>query len=137
MCSEPEGYKMMQKTENEKKAWKYCVIGNVVKTHVDDNGVLRYGTSSFAGGKKVYLCGVFWDFSRDTIPVIGLCRGKRYLVQDVPVNLIENVRCSRAYNPAVLEIMNNFEFWDCWWGDSKEDKKATEEFVEKWKAQIT
>ncbi len=121
----------------KEKEWKYCVVGNIVKTHVDNDGVLRHGTSSFAGGKKVYLCGVFWDFTRETIPVIGLCRGKRFLVQDVPVELIENVRCSRAYNPAVLEIMNNWEFWDCWWGNSKGDKDATKQFVERWNSKQT
>ena len=119
----------------EQKAWKYCVVGNIVRSHVDENGVLRYGTAAFAGGKKVDLCGKFWDGTWDSISVIGLNRNGRYQVVDTPRCLIENVRCQRTYKPAISEIMNNWEFSDYWWGNSKEDKKATEDFVARWKNQ--
>ena len=112
--------------------WQYCVVGNIVKTRIDENGVLRFGTSAFSGGTKVYLCGKYWNPSYDKIDVIGICRGKRFYVDEIPVSLIENVRCSRAFNPSVLEIMNNWEFWNLWWDNTEDDRKATEEFVKKW-----
>lgn len=118
---------------NEKKEWKYCVIGNIVKTHIDDSGILRNGTPAYRGGAKVYLCGKYWIPSFDSITVIGLSRGKRFYVHDVPVNLIENVRCSRVYNPAVIELMDDWEFHDCWWQNTLADKKATEVFVAQWR----
>ena len=120
----------------KKYKWQYCVVGNIVKTRIDKNGVLRHGTSAFSGGTKVYLCGKYWDPSRESITVAGLCRGKRYYVDHVPVSLIENVRCQRAFNPAVLEIMNNWEFWDLWWQDTAVDKKETEQFVESWRSRV-
>ncbi len=88
--------------------------------------------SSLQRGAKVYLCGRIWRPEWSEIPVIGLTRGKRYQVIDVPMNLIENVRKSRAYNPAVLEIMNNWEFLECWWNDKEEDKQDVERFVAEW-----
>ena len=36
--------------------WRYGVVGNITKTHFDDQGILRYGSSAFCGGAKVYLC---------------------------------------------------------------------------------
>ncbi len=41
----------------EKQNWTYCVVGNIKKTHFDEDGVLRYGTAAFSGGAKVYLSG--------------------------------------------------------------------------------
>lgn len=77
----------------EKKEWKYCVAGNIVKTHIDDNGILRCGSSVFAGGTKVYLCkGTPWDDMSSGIMIIGLNRLKKYQATGVPVKLIENVR---------------------------------------------
>lgn len=114
------------------RKWQYCVIGNIAKTHIDEEGSLRYGTSAFSGGTKVYLCSKRWDFSQDTIQVLGLCRGKKYQVHCVPTKLIEKVRCSRVYNPAVLKIMNDWEHADLWWDNTKDDKKGTEDFAEKW-----
>ena len=115
-----------------KKKFKYCVIGNIKKTHVDADGVLRYGTPAFSGGTKVYLCGKFWHIADEEITVIGHTRGKKYQVHRVPVNLIENVRSSRTFQPAILCIMNNFEFWDLWWHDKNKDRKSTKQFVPVW-----
>lgn len=95
--------------------WKYCAVGNIIRTHIDENGVLRYGTVAYPSGRKVYLCGKHWDTMQETISVIGLSRrGRRYRVEDVPVSLIENVRRKQVYKPTVLKIMDNFEFRDCW-----------------------
>lgn len=117
--------------------WKYCVVGNVKKTHYDENDNQRYGTRSFAGGKKVYLCGRYLKErlpceNRERISVLGICRGGRYYVDYIPVNLIENVRLSKTYKPRVLEIMSDWEFEDGWWGNTPEDKQDAEEFVKKW-----
>jgi len=115
-----------------KKEWKYCVVGNIARTRVDKAGILRYGTAQFTGGTRVYLCGKCWDSDREDITVIGLNRRKHYEATEVPVSAIENVRCSRVYKPKVLDIMCNFEFWDCWWSNSPEDRKEIEAFVEQW-----
>ena len=114
-------------------AWKYCVVGNITKTHTDADGVLRYGTAAFPGGTRVYLCGKYWDAAREDICVVGLTRGKRWQVVDTDIRCIENVRCSRVWKPSVLKIMDDFEFYDCWWHCSKEDKAETKVFVKLWK----
>ena len=54
--------------------WKYCVVGNITKSHSDENGIVRYGTPAFTGGTKVYLCGKYWDPSRKTIAAIGITK---------------------------------------------------------------
>ena len=97
---------------NEKATtnWKYCAVGNIKKTHIDENGVLRYGTAAYPGGSKVYLCGKYWNKSQDTITVIGLNRrGRKYRVEHIPVSLIENIRRKQVYKPKILKIMENFE----------------------------
>lgn len=122
---------------NEKIPWQYCVVGNIVKTHVDKDGTMRYGTVAYSGGTKVYLCGKFWDDRYDTVTVIGRNRFKYYSVTDVPKELIENVRCGRAFRPQALKLMNNWEFSDCWWGNTPEDKAATEDFVRLWNSRYS
>ena len=47
---------------------KYCVIGNIVMEHPGENGMTRYGTASFPGGRKVYISRWLWD---DSVVVIG------------------------------------------------------------------
>ena len=116
----------------EDKKWKYCAVGNIKKSHIDDNGIIRYGTPAFTGGTKVYLCGKVWDRSHDQITVIGLSRRRKYQVIDTKIELIENVRCGKVYRKRVLDIMSDYEFWHCWWGNEKEDKEGTAEFAEWW-----
>ena len=94
--------------------WTYCVVGNIKNTHFDDNGTLRYGTSAFTGGTKVYLSGRLWDRDRDNINALGLSRGKELQVIWTDVSHIENVRCQKVFNPAILEIMNTHEFRAGW-----------------------
>ena len=120
----------------ETKEWKYCVVGNIVRTHLDDSGVLRYGTLTYSGGTRIYLEGKYWSPEDSKITVVGQCRGKRFLVDRVPVELIENVRCSRVYKPRVLEIMNYWEFEDLWWHNTTEDKRETEAFVSDWNSRF-
>ena len=122
---------------NEKATtnWKYCAVGNIKKTHLDESGVLRYGTAAYPGGSKVYLCGKYWNKSQDTITVIGLNRrGRKYRVEHIPVSLIENIRRKQVYKPKVLKIMENFEFKDDWWGNSSEDRESVNAFIERWRS---
>ena len=64
---------------------------------------------------------------------MGLSRGRRYYVDRVPIDLIENVRLTRVYKQKVLEIMSNFEFADCWWGNTQEERNDASVFVKRWK----
>lgn len=117
--------------------WKYAVAGNIKKSHIDENGILRYGTLAFKGNTKVYLCGRLLDErlpneDRKEISVLGLCRGRRYYVDSVPIDLIENVRLTRVYKPTVLNIMSNWEFADGWWGNTQEEGEDALAFVKRW-----
>ena len=116
----------------DNKNWRFCVSGNVVKTHNDENGILRYGTKAFAGGTKIYLAGKYWDESRTDIGVIGQNRFGRYVVEGVPLELIENIRFQRVYKPVVLEIMDYLEVMDGWewWKRTAEDRREAIAFAE-------
>ena len=116
--------------------WTYCVVGNIKESHVDENGVLRYGTAAFVGGAKVYLAGRLWPRSRDTIRALGMTRGKKLQVIDTDISLIENLRCQKVFRAGVLELMDNFEFRSCWWGKSKREKEDAEEFVAWWNSHV-
>ena len=112
--------------------WAYCVVGNIVKTHTTADGNVLNGTVAYTGGTKVYLCGKYWSYESDTITAIGINRFKKYRVNDVPPEMIENVRWQRVYKPAVLEIMNYWENCDDWWKNTEEDKTSVSAFVSKW-----
>ena len=114
--------------------WRYCVVGNIVRTRIDKDGNFRYGTSAFTGGTKVYLSRNFFEYPRDEISVIGLNRAKRYQVAEVSPECIENIRCAKTYKPSVLSLMADFEFSNCWWENTPEDKRSAEEFVRQWKS---
>ena len=121
-----------------KKTWRYAVVGNIKKQRIDENGDLRYGTAAFKGNTKVYLCGRLWDErlpneNKTEISVLGLSRGGRYYVGCVPIELIENLRLTRVYTPKVLEIMSDFEFCECWWGNSQEERDDASAFLKKFK----
>lgn len=117
---------------DERRCWKYCVVGNIVKTHIDAEGILRCGSPQYTGGTKVYLSGRHWDRTLPRICVLGLNRCRKYQVNDIPVELIENVRCGRTFKPSVLNVMNDLEFRECWWHDTNEDRKAVREFAKMW-----
>lgn len=118
--------------EKPRQEWRYGVAGNITKTHYDEQGVLRHGTSAFCGGAKVYLCGKYWEKGRNTIGVIGLDRCKRFTFTDVPPALIENVRCTKVYKPSVLKLMNHYEFTECWWDNTPAAKKEIRRFLQMW-----
>lgn len=114
-----------------RKNWRYCVVGNIVKTRIDKDGILRYGTSAFTGGTKVYLCRN--GAPEDTeVTVMGLGRGKRYEFVRIPKDCIENVRCSKVYKPMILNYMADPEAWECWWENEPEEKADTKRFVDEW-----
>lgn len=116
--------------------WRWAVVGNIQQTRIDENGILRYGTPAFKGNTRVYLCGRLWDERlpehKDDISVCGLSRGHQYCVKSVPIELIKNVRLTRVYQPNVLEIMSNFEFCECWWGNNQEERDDAAAFVKRW-----
>ena len=106
--------------------WRFSVVGNIVKTHKDDNSITRYGTKAFSGGTKVYLCGKYWDWNDKEIDVIGINRFGKYVYEkNIPIELIENIRFQIARKPSVLNIMDYLESSDGipWWGRTSADKK--------------
>lgn len=123
--------------KNNAPKWRYCAVGNIKRSHIAGDGTVKYGTPAFRGGSKVFLCGRCHDGGDTTITAIGLGRkSRRYTVADVPVELIENVRLSRTFTPAVLEIMYNYEFRELWWGCTPEGKASCAAFVTSWNNNI-
>lgn len=108
---------------------KYCVVGNIVMEHPDENGVTRYGTASFPGGRKVYISRRLWS---DGVVVIGLNRHKsRFATETVPLAWIENIRFTKTFDPKVLELMRNTdEYPDMWWLYKEEDKVGAEKYAQ-------
>ena len=120
------------------KSWRYAIAGNIKKTHIDENGILRYGTAAYKGNTKMYLSGRLWDErlpdeNKTHISVLGLSRGGRYYVDYTPIELIENLRITRVYSPKVLEIMSDFEFSECWWGNTQEERDDASAFLKRFK----
>ena len=107
------------------KNWRFCVVGNIVKSHLDEEGIERYGTKAFTGGTKVYVGGKYMTADLDEMGVIGLNRFGKYVTENVPVRLIENFRWQAIFKPTVIEIMDYLERLDGWpwWGRTAADKK--------------
>lgn len=118
----------------EEVNWIFGVVGNIVKTHSGEDGVLYYGSKAFTGGTKVYLNGKYWDFQCRNIAVIGRNRFGRTVFESVPVELIENVRVQRIYKPHVLEIIDYLSWMEGleWWERTSADRRDTERFVKEW-----
>ena len=104
LCIQVLGGGIMCK-ENDKN-WRFGVVGNIVKKHIDDEGILCYGTKAFTGGTKVYIHGNIWNPGKTELSVIGRNRFGRYVYESVPVDSVENIRCQRIYKPVVLEIID-------------------------------
>ena len=121
-----------------KMNWKWAVAGNIQKTRIDENGVLRYGTAAFKGNAKVYLSGHAWDErlsgeNKTEIAVLGLGRNGRYQFQNVPIELIENLRVTKVYTPTIVEMMGYHEDCECWWGNTQEDRDDASAFLKRFK----
>ena len=138
MSTNQQSVENKAKNESKNNNWRFGVIGNIVKQHLDSEGVVRYGTKAFTGGTKVYIDGKGWSPDRDTVSVIGLNRFGRYAIESVPVALIENVRTQRIYKPTVLEIMDCEEVMEgwTWWKRTSADRKEAKAFVDLWKSDI-
>lgn len=108
---------------------KYCVIGNIMMEHPDKDGITRYGTASFPGGRKVYISRRLWG---DEVVVMGLNRHKsRYATETVPLAWIETIRFSKTFNLKVLELMRNTdECPDIWWLYKEEDRLGAIEYTQ-------
>ncbi len=121
--------------EKENKNWRFCVVGNIVRSHKGSDGETYYGTKEFTGGTKVYIDGKNWfNFERTDIAVIGLNRFKKYAIESVDPQLIENVRFQVIHKPVVLQILDYeecIEGWS-WWGRTAQDKREAKEFAENW-----
>ncbi len=107
---------------------KYCVIGNIVMAHPDENGVIRYGTASFPGGRKVYISRYLWE---NEVTVMGLNRYKnRYAFERIPLAWLENIRFAKTFEPGVLKNMSNSdEFPDMWWLYKEKDRVGALEYA--------
>ena len=113
----------------EQKTWKYCVVGNIVKERIDDNGILRHGTVAFRPGTRIYLEGKYHYGNK--IRVLGLNRFGRYACEYIPLDQIENVRFTKTYKPKVIELMYEYEEF-CWWNNSDEDGLDAKQFATNW-----
>ena len=111
---------------------RYCVVGNIIDKRIDKNGQVRYGTSTFAGGTKVYLCGRNRDPLWENIGVIGLSRSKRLEFRSVPQECIVNLRVQKVFQPSILKILDEPEMQNCCWGRTENEKKYAEYFVRAW-----
>ena len=118
----------------EEVNWIFGVVGNIVKTHFGEDGVLYYGSKAFTGGTKVYLNGKYWDSQCENIAVIGRNRFGRTVFESVPVELIEKVRVQRIYKPHILEIIDYLRWMEGleWWERTSADRRDTERFVKEW-----
>ncbi len=108
---------------------RYCVVGNIVKSHIDEKGILRYGTRAFSGGRKVFLTKLLY---RNHVMVMGKNRyGLRNVYEDIPYELIENVRCTRVFQPNVIKKMR--DIWEppfnIWWSYHDEDRESTKDYL--------
>lgn len=114
--------------------WRFCAVGNIKAQHTDKCGTVFYGSKAFSGGTKVYMNDRISGLNDGRITVLGLNRFGRYTTESVPVDLIENVRSQRIFNPKVLKIMHNLEVMDGWlWrGRTAEDRRTLKNFVETW-----
>lgn len=108
---------------------KYCVVGNIVMEHPDKDGIIRYGTASFPGGRRVYISRRLW---KNEVVVLGLNRHKsRYTTERVPLAWIENIRFSKTFNLQVIDLMRNTdEFPDMWWLYREEDRILAGEYAQ-------
>lgn len=120
--------------ETNDKKWRFGVVGNIVRSHPGEDGKTYYGTKAFKGGTKVYLEAISCPSHGSDIPVIGMNRFGRYVLEDVPAELIENIRFQVVHKRTVLEIMDYLDFCDGqkWCGRTAEDKRRAQTFAKNW-----
>ena len=115
----------------ENNNWRFCAVGNIKAQHADENGKILYGSKVFAGGTKVYIDDKSWDIHDGCVAAIGLNRFGKYAIENLPLDLIENIRLQRIYKPAVLKVMDHVAALDGWiWrGSTVADRKAITAFI--------
>lgn len=115
------------------KCWRFCAVGNIVPNHLDENGIMRYGTKAFAGGARIIIYGQRWNPGDKDLSVLGLNRFHRYAFELVPVELVENVRFQVIHKPKIIKILDSQEICEgwYWWKRTAEEKRACKEFVRK------
>jgi hypothetical protein len=121
------------KKDNSFGIWRFCVIGTIIREHLDETGALTDGSESFPGGTLVVLGGKGWDFSEEVIGVIGVDRYGQLALDYVPIQFIERIRCKRVYNPGILiriDQLECLEDWP-WWDQDNNDYLETKAFVKK------
>ena len=108
------------------KEWAYAIVANIVREHTDKDGIVRYGTRIFPGGRKVYISNRLW-LEDKTVTVMGLNRYKtRYELERVPFALLENIRSKREHDPLVLKVMESWEGYPYGgWNDSEDSRRET------------
>ena len=119
----------------EKMEWRFGVAANIKKSFQDEDGVVHYGCKPFRPGTKVYVNGKDWNPTKRThIGVIGRNRFGRIALEFIPIELLENFRAVRIYNPRVLSILH-YEEWAegyVWWDRTVDDRKESEAFAKAW-----
>lgn len=95
----------MEEKEIQRNEWVFGVVGNVAKSHKDENGNVYYGTKAFKPGTKVYILPEPCEEKIVWTVVIGLNRFGRYVVESVPLNLIIDIKTQRIYNPKVIDFI--------------------------------
>lgn len=120
--------------DDNNKNWRFCVVGNITKQHLDADGNVLYGTKAFIGGTKVYIDDRSFNLNEGMVSIIGLNRYGRYAIENIPIDLIENIRLQRVFKPKILEIMHSLEIMDGWvWrGRTAEDKRTLNAFIKTW-----
>lgn len=115
----------------EEKKWRFCVVGNIVSEHTEENGTVYYGTKAFTPGTKVYVNGRNWDHERGDVCVIGRNRFGRTVLESVPIPRLEDLRVKRIYDPHVLNMMDSLRIMDGWewWERTADDRRDAEELV--------
>lgn len=123
---------MTNETNNK---WRFCVVGNIIGEHIDEDGNVYIGTKAFKKGTKVYINEKFFAEGQNDVWVIGLNRFKRYVMTTVPLESIENIRLQRVFSSKILEIINYDEKFEGaqWRLRTSRDKKEATTFIENWK----
>jgi len=113
------------------KNWRFCVVANIVRERIGEDGNTYYGTKEFKGGTRIYLYGTYEGIPGYTT-VLGLNRFGKYEIAMIPQSCIENVRVQRIYNKTVLEIIDHEARNEgaVWWGSKASDRKEAKAFAD-------
>lgn len=99
--------------EKSKDEFRYILVGNVIGEHLyGEAREVKNGTKQFRPGAKIYLLPEFDGEGHKNIPVYGLPRKSwRKITIIIRVELIENVRVKKTYDPKLIELVKNCPFY--------------------------